>query len=513
MCHNIAICPGNPAPFPHNIIITEPILSHCSKEAFALLNDWLNECIEKHECCKRTFSQDQVDPCVEPELPTRVLEVSQPQKSDSLRLVETLGAHGHYTALSHCWGPLSKRPLTTTIDTLKWRLKNIPFESLTKTFQDAVTVTRAIGLRYLWIDSLCIIQDDNADWLNEASHMGSIYERSQLTIAAAGAADGSIGCFMERPPLPPAVELPNITEHGERAGSIFVALKAMKRDTHPDYSPLNERAWITQEWLLPLRTVYYTKGQMVWSCKKKSQGEDYEHLRLVARITADKLHWPDLVGNYCARKLTFNKDKLIALQGIASAWQKRTGDEWIYGVWTNALLRDIFWRAPEDSTFAQRLIRPGDLPIPSWSWASTQGQISFDNVDLTDQFCSKISIDHVSGRLSVCSRIKTLAAAGFDGPLDPEKPGTGYYVLDQDDNRVGKAYFDEAKVPDGMILCAPLVKIGHGSPPDPLNLGWFKVLLVQQSIGEPGLHVRVGIGEIDELSWFEGVPEVPISIH
>lgn len=282
-----------------------------------------------------------------------------------LRLVETMAARGQYAALSHCWGPPSKRPLTTTRGTLQCRLKDISFESLTKTFQDAVTVTRARGLRYLWIDSLCIIQDENSDWLNEASHMGSIYKKSQLTIAAAGASEGSFGCFMERPELSPAVELSNISKHKKRARGIFVSVKSMKSDTHPDYSPLNERACVTQEWLISRRIVYFTKGQMVWSCKKKSQGEDHKHLSLVARITADKFRRTDFVANYYARKLTLNKDKLIALHGIASAWEKRTGDKWIHGVWTGYLLNCIFWQAPEDTTFAQLLIRPGVLPIPS----------------------------------------------------------------------------------------------------------------------------------------------------
>lgn len=448
---------------------------------------------------------------MEPDLPTRVLEVRDPQGQNVLRLVETMGARRQYTTLSHRWGPPSKRPLTTARGTLQCRLKEIPFKSLTKTFQDAVTVTRAIGLHYLWIDSLCIIQDENSDWLNEASHMGSIYEKSQLTIAAAGAPDGSFGCFMERPELSPAVEVLNISKHGERAGGIFVSVKSMKGDTHPDYSPLNERAWITQEWLLSRRIVYYTKGQMVWSCKKKSEGEDHERLRLVARITADKPNWTDLVGNYCARKLTFNKDKLIALHGIASAWDKRTGDKWIHGIWTGHLLKYIFWRAPQDTTFAQLLIRPGVLPIPSWSWASTQGQLWFDNIDTTDQFCSKISIED-SEILSVCGRIKALAAR-FDGPLDPEKPGTGHHILDDQGQTVGKAYFDEGKVPTGMILAVPLVKIGHGSPSDPLNPGWIKVLIIKQALKEDSsLHVRVGIGDIDQLDWFEGIPEQLLSI-
>ncbi|KAK3938227.1 heterokaryon incompatibility, partial [Diplogelasinospora grovesii] len=100
-------------------------------------------------------------------------------------------------ALSHCW--CKHRLLTTRKENISEHCKEIQFASLPETFQDAVTVTRTLGVQYLWIDSLCIIQDDPDDWRRGSVQMGSIYRDAAITIAASGAKDGTEGCFMPRP--------------------------------------------------------------------------------------------------------------------------------------------------------------------------------------------------------------------------------------------------------------------------------------------------------------------------
>ena len=116
-----------------------------------------------------------IDESCEPALPNRVLDLGQ-EPTQTIKLLETNFRRGHYCALSHCWGPPEKHPIQTTSNTLKDHLEGIEFKVLPRTFQDAVTVTRAIGVRYLWIDCLCIVQDDKNDWKKEAAMMGSIYE-------------------------------------------------------------------------------------------------------------------------------------------------------------------------------------------------------------------------------------------------------------------------------------------------------------------------------------------------
>jgi len=130
-------------------------------------------------------------------LPTRVLDVGVEGRSHDIKLI-TLGTEEvKYIALSHCWGD-SRSILTTTKLTLKPRQQNIEFNDLPRTFQDAVQITRALDVRYLWIDSLCIVQDDEDDWQVESGRMAEIYLGSYLTVAATGSADSSGGCFFRR---------------------------------------------------------------------------------------------------------------------------------------------------------------------------------------------------------------------------------------------------------------------------------------------------------------------------
>ncbi|EMD68557.1 hypothetical protein COCSADRAFT_134413, partial [Bipolaris sorokiniana ND90Pr] len=125
-------------------------------------------------------------------LPHRVLAIY----TDHVKLVETKdGQTGCYVALSHCWGNPENHPLKTTKENYTERLAGIPLEELPKTFRDAVKITKHIGVKYLWIDSLCIIQDDIEDWKQEAAKMGAVYEYARLTIAAADARDSTEGCF------------------------------------------------------------------------------------------------------------------------------------------------------------------------------------------------------------------------------------------------------------------------------------------------------------------------------
>jgi hypothetical protein len=105
-----------------------------------------------------------------------------------------------YVTLSHCWG--AKQIITTTQETPRSRLAAIPWKDLSRTFQDAIIITNNLGYRYIWIDSLCIIQNDHQDWELESKNMASIYQNSILTIAASKSKDGDGGCFASTPDLP-----------------------------------------------------------------------------------------------------------------------------------------------------------------------------------------------------------------------------------------------------------------------------------------------------------------------
>jgi Heterokaryon incompatibility protein (HET) len=119
-------------------------------------------------------------------LPTRVIDVGPSDASIEPRLIISKGRDGAYIALSHRWGApdLSKPQLTTTAANLPAMIEKIPLESMPLNYKDAVITTRKLSFRYLWIDSLCIIQDSMQDWEAESAKMGEVYQNAQLTIAA-----------------------------------------------------------------------------------------------------------------------------------------------------------------------------------------------------------------------------------------------------------------------------------------------------------------------------------------
>jgi hypothetical protein len=153
------------------------------------IRQWVDDC-NKHDGCTGFHNRSTI-------LPTRVLDLGEnPTAQDSIKLFETGGDKGTYMTLSHCWGPAQL--ITTTANTIEQRKAGIPLEGLPQTFKDAVSLTRNLGIQYLWIDSLCIKQLDKEDWEAEASKMGSVYSHSYLNIAATSSAESRGGCFKER---------------------------------------------------------------------------------------------------------------------------------------------------------------------------------------------------------------------------------------------------------------------------------------------------------------------------
>lgn len=155
-------------------------------ETLNLAKSWLENCMQCHQACRPQETEQT--------WPTRLIEI----ESSSPRLVSSSGLPGRfkYATLSHCWGTYQYLRL------LKGNLRSfyheIPTHSLSKTFTDSITIAKHLGMSYLWIDSLCIIQDDDDDWRRESRKMSDIYGYSTVNIAANGAKDGSTGCFFDR---------------------------------------------------------------------------------------------------------------------------------------------------------------------------------------------------------------------------------------------------------------------------------------------------------------------------
>jgi hypothetical protein len=188
---------------------------------------------------------------------------------DSPRLHIPNGARGNYVTLSHCWGKANL--LTTTTSSLRDRLAGISITEMPKTFQDAVRVTHLLGFQYLWIDSLCIIQDSKDDWDTESSRMQDVYEHAILNISADAASDSTAGlCSKDRLPFGLAVGGPR---NGER---VYVAAGWKRLDSSgishmPGWAPnsryvLDTRGWVLQERILSSRILHFSDYEMAWEC-------------------------------------------------------------------------------------------------------------------------------------------------------------------------------------------------------------------------------------------------------
>ncbi|RYP13297.1 hypothetical protein DL767_010818 [Monosporascus sp. MG133] len=125
-----------------------------SDACLTAIRGWIDDCIDNHPLCQASGGGDTP-------LPKRVVDVGPRDGSAAPFVYITKGESCPYAALSHCWGKAYL--LTTTRGTIQARTRGLEWDKLSKTFREAILVTRDLGLRYLWIDSLCIVQDDTAD--------------------------------------------------------------------------------------------------------------------------------------------------------------------------------------------------------------------------------------------------------------------------------------------------------------------------------------------------------------
>ncbi|KAH8656244.1 heterokaryon incompatibility protein-domain-containing protein [Tricladium varicosporioides] len=370
-----------------------------SEAAFDLVRMWLKTCRDGHAECRGTFSGTIVDESTLPELPTRIVDVGSVEGRQPVRLFESNGAKARYIALSHCWGPRERPPLTTNRANIQEHYHSIPWLSIPKTFQDAITAVRQVGLQYIWIDSLCIVQDDQDEWLRESVKMGSIYEKAELTIAASHSSDSWQGLFLPRSESTPAVELPNFFQGEQTSIGVFATVRRDQvNDTFPEHGPLSKRGWATQEWLLSRRIVFYTNGQIIWSCKTITQRETGEKFYSIARDSK----WKSIIEQYSDRQLTHLTDRLIALEGLRTELQKKTSDTYLYGLWKNSLPDQLLWQVARK---VDEACNP--LQLPSWTWGSTPSSVRFVRIDTAKNLCKSIKWKQ-SRELFVCAKLKQI---------------------------------------------------------------------------------------------------------
>ncbi|KAJ3543418.1 hypothetical protein NM208_g3584 [Fusarium decemcellulare] len=379
-----------------------------SPDCWEMINDWIKECVENHDNCKGV-SEDRP-------FPTRLVDVGADDTEPHLYMP---GSHerGKYIALSHCWGDVM--PLKTTKDTFGEFCRRINLSRFPQTFKDAIIVCRKLQIRYLWIDSLCIIQDDDRDWAVESPKMCDVYQNAYITIAAAAARNSSEGLFHPRPfsvrkPFSAATEIDNAVEEVE----IFA--RPWQSDWHwtknigdgplnRAQNPLETRAWTLQEHILSRRILRFTAHELVWHCREVHLCEcrpesvvRKEALRLInlntmatgrgigtsVRSTDPYFIWLEVVAPFTSRAIMHETDRLPAISGVAAALSTPTGMEYIAGTWKDMLGTMICWHVYKPGTS-----RHETYYAPTWSWASVIGPVETRLTIATNQLPQTKVID------------------------------------------------------------------------------------------------------------------------
>ena len=398
------------------------LAAYSSKGSYQSMKKWLQECMRFHPACNAAReSRGQ-------RLPKRVLDVgrydSDPgsvyDRCDPVCIYESHGEQATYIALSHCWGARGdKNILKCTKATIQEFKRWIAWERLPKTFQNAIHITRLLGIRYLWIDSLCIIQDSANDWAEQCEQMSAVYASALLTISATASYDSSGGCFHEslraiqweyenelgEPALLCIRQAHDHSAFGEKGARKIVRTGEDYRSEVPMLpAPVFQRAWCHQERLLGVRILHYADTELVYECLTGTncecgalenwQLDDAIIPRRAMSASPESTHflnmpqpsvplpriWQDVVESYSAKYLTFDADKLPALAGLAKRFQHYGMQAYHAGIFeagssTEYLIQSLLWT----SSSPEKDRRPSSYVAPSWSWASVLGRVSFPN--------------------------------------------------------------------------------------------------------------------------------------
>ncbi|KAF2652980.1 HET-domain-containing protein, partial [Lophiostoma macrostomum CBS 122681] len=299
---------------------------------------WLHDCLSNHDHGVNAKASRAA----------RLIDVRTEDGTQPIHLVDGSTIEHSFLALSHCWG--DSATLRTTRATLEPFQTSIQWGQLPKTFQDAVQITRGLGVDYLWIDSLCIVQDDPGDWATESAKMAAIYNSALVTVMAASASDSQGGCFRSRPSEEDSIRVPYSDNTGTTSLGIHVSLPRPGYHKVVSNFPLFKRAWVVQEDLLLRRRLIFSDNQVYWDCsgsilakstiQQRSQEMD-KSLRVFADPRLQGLNhdskywhslWHGLVSKYSICSLTFDTDRLPSLSGLAQTFAQMSGHTYAAGL-------------------------------------------------------------------------------------------------------------------------------------------------------------------------------------
>ncbi|KAI0520846.1 heterokaryon incompatibility protein-domain-containing protein [Xylaria bambusicola] len=461
-----------------------------SLSSFQVAKTWLYNCITNHQSCGSASGP----------LPTRVIDVGDDSRDPFL--LESKGAHDRYCALSYCWGTSSSAHQTTTANLTRY-YEAIPPQGLPRTLVDAIHATRSLGFRYIWIDALCIIQDDDEDWAREAVRMTQVYANATLTITTTVGKSSDDGLFRAHPdgffnPQQLHIRLPRRDRSKPKTPIRDIDLAIVHSNyplsylaVYPDANfgyigyayigaqstPIETRAWTLQEQILSKRLLYYGHGAILWECLETSASEhdpdgirngfqfpdrfkikQYFHSHMISNsentkaltdsalpgssASASKIAFATycrLLETYSSRSITKPSDRITAILGLGQIMQRISGHEFIGGIWKG------------ENTLAS-LLWLMEMPspnartssFPTWSWASV--------IPETEEHRVVNNISEIEGEIQWKAKV-----ASFDAKSDlAQTRVTGSITIE---GPLGKLKDDESykKSLEGTLRMTPYV--------------------------------------------------------
>ncbi|KAH6977872.1 heterokaryon incompatibility protein-domain-containing protein [Fusarium venenatum] len=529
------------------------------EEYIQRIDEWVGSCMSSHPEC---MVQDA-------ELPYRVLFVGD-AANNHIYLYISQHQVAPYVALSHCWG--NSPVLQTTTANFAEHRNAISFQSLPKNFQHAITITRSIGLQYLWIDSLCIVQDDKADWEIESSKMASIYNDAYLVLAASQAGESSDG-FLQRKD----VEF-QTTQQLDPTNSVKVALiknqdssvseiysrpisvdPTMGKSAHRwkiTTSPLNQRGWVLQENILARRIIHFTESEMIWECVQclkcecmeieadEAEATHWSGFNIVRNARNATLHgkdcleaqtpndlyiqWRKLIDLYGRLILTKDTDRLPALSGLAKLCQSHGTGKYLAGIWENDLMVSLVWYTRLDKPVR----RWPEYMAPSWSPFSAGYMKRYDGlIEAGYWYCQ----DEDYHKKVAEQKAHILEAQCIPAGSDPTGAvKDGYLILRgpmRKDNPDGpdcswpasdESYLEICTIWDSVFWDRPLEEVDRSEVLFFLlcadfDKGYFKALCLLPSQTESECYIRVALvdshwGETEMAGFFRNTEEGTVKI-
>jgi Heterokaryon incompatibility protein (HET) len=536
---------------------------------------WIHGCINTH-CCG-LFAEDDPHclhdltlipkPTRKTILPSRLIQLNafDPSCLDA-RLVDVKNSYfGNfcppYAALTYCWGDdMLEHSHRTVGSNLAHRMQRIKYSQLPRTIQDSFTIARKLGVDYLWVDALCIVQDSNPDWHGESAKMGSIYKAAIFTIAADGSRDNDAGIFNEESiqqdeSLDDGIVVVRNTLSNGQQSTLRFWIKPWMFYTHDGHqepeiinqSQTSQRGWCCQERMLSTRILHFTETQLFWECQHQYQSEDgfvtwNPGQDTVAGIlpqipgpmydvnggghaSACELKWYHCIiqNDFSKREVRCPGERLIALSGIATMLSAKMGRPYLAGMWYgNTLIWALSW---ERASHTPARILVG---APSFSWASVNVRVRWLSrlVDFNPD--SHLKLNNYKVRPSTQNKFGTvnkcyinvtglLKEASIQKPsaLREQQYTSRGSLRSLDRSLVGSAVMDHRQ--NSLSERVTCLLLGRSLSPE-TGYTWH-VLLLKPKEGILDGYTRVGAGEIPMgvissfPRWFSDVSLSTIYIH